>query len=93
MANRWQSLGVCWLRAMLALGAVYGARWVCSGLAIGHTASGGEFDWTLDVMIGVLIGPWVLGLVWVLAIAYGVTGLVELTKRPGREGKGKAGAV
>ena len=45
------------------------------------------------MMIGVLIGPWVLGLVWVLAIAYGVTGLVELTKRPGREGKGKAGAV
>lgn len=82
--RRWSKVGEWWLRAVIALGTVYGPRWVFSALGVDEAGNGGGvFDRQLDAVIGFLTGPWMLGLAWTVAAGFGLAGLVEFTKREG----------
>jgi len=81
--TRWQRVGVWWLRAVIALGAVYGPRWVLAALGSGELGKGGGgFSRPLSEAVNLLLGPWGQGLAWLVALGCGVASFVTLTQAP-----------
>jgi hypothetical protein len=81
--NRWQRVGVWWSTAVIALGAVYGPRWVLAALGSDEREGGGKgFNRALSEGVSLLLGPWGQGLVWLVAVGCGVAGFVTLTQKP-----------
>ncbi len=81
--NRLQKVGVWWTWAVIALGAVYGLRWLLAALDSGELGRGGNgFNRTLSEVSGLLLGPWGQELAWLVAVGCGAWGLVTLTRKP-----------